>query len=543
MNKFTATLLTFIFSLYSTQLFAEKIALTNTNILDVKSLKILENQTIVIENDRIVDINNSHKISPNSETLIVDMAGKFVLPGLIDAHVHHATDPEGWDNRDDTINRLQNLLRGGVTSVRDMGGDGRTLMGLAREASLDVIQSPDIYYSVIIGGPEFFADPRTISSAKGMKSGHANWMKAVTNETNLDHVMLKALGTGATGIKIYAKVPASLIEKLAEKAKKYGLKVWSHVYVGPAKPSAVINAGVETVSHSPDFSAEVITEYRNWRRKDIPPNPEEEKLSYQASSYDALFQQMKLNNTLLDATLTVFESRKNTSENTKKRYRHAVMLTKLANEHGVKITAGTDAFSDENVQLYHELSLLVNDAKLTPFQAIQAATINGAETIGIENSVGSIEIGKKANFLVLSKDPTSNIANINTVAHVIKNGKFIYRGSDQTLPFVVSKKAGGMLWMSGQLGNLPSTKVLAGKSIEAQMKQTMQNIGDVLKENKLNFSDITKCTLMLADINDWQKASEIYKTFFDDALPARSAFATDGLALGAKAEIECIAEL
>lgn len=84
------------------------------------------------------------------------MTDKYLIPGLIDTHVHHATSPDDSDNDQVTRQRLRNLLRGGVTSVRDMGGDNRVLSSLKRRAKADVIQSPDIYYSVIIGGKEFF---------------------------------------------------------------------------------------------------------------------------------------------------------------------------------------------------------------------------------------------------------------------------------------------------------------------------------------------------------------------------------------------------
>ena len=124
---------------------------------------------------------------------------------------------------------------------------------------------------------------------------------------------------------------------------------------------------------------------------------------------------------------------------------------------------------------------------------------------------------------------------------MIKNGEFIYRGADSRLPFIPAKKVGDTLWMSGQIGNLPGTMVLASTSAEGQMHQTMKNIGMVLQEHGLNFNHLTKCTLMLADINDWASVSEVYKTYFPKELPTRSAFATNGLALGAKLEVECLA--
>ena len=127
------------------------------------------------------------------------------------------------------------------------------------------------------------------------------------------------------------------------------------------------------------------------------------------------------------------------------------------------------------------------------------------------------------------------------IAHVLKNGQFIYRGDNPALPFISAKKAAGVLWMSGQLGNLPGTMKLAGNDIETQMHQTMKNIGFVLQDHNLDYSDITKCTLMLANIDDWAKASEVYKSYFPFELPTRSAFAASGLALNAKVEVECLA--
>jgi len=540
MKRLTSVVL-FGLLLFSLQAVSQTIVLNNINVLDVKNLKVNKHQTIVIKDKLIVSISNENSFAAPDEAIILDMTGKYVSPGLIDSHVHHATDPDGWDNDRDSRKRLRTLIRGGVTSVRDMGGDTRALNSLARRAMLDQIQSPDIYYSVIIGGAEFFADPRTVSSAKGMTSGDTPWMKAVDEDTDLDQVMLMAKGTGATGIKIYAKVPGHLMKNLSEAATKHQLKVWSHAYVGPAKPSETIAGGVETISHAPDLAAEIIENYENWRRKNIDPNEQQEIRSYNKDEYKTLLELMKRNETILDATLTVFEKRKASSTNSKKRYQHAKMLTRLSHEKGIKISAGTDAFSDEEVQLYHELNLLVEDAGLTPFESIQAATIHGAEVIGIENEYGSIEKNKIANLVIYSEDPSENLSALESIAHVIKNGQFIYRGADPRLPFSPAKKAAGTLWMSGQIGNLPGTMALAGETIEEQMHQTMKNIGYVLQEYNLSMADLTKCTLMLGDIKDWSKASDIYKSYFTGGLPTRSAFAASGLALNAKVEIECFA--
>jgi reactive intermediate/imine deaminase len=475
------------------------------------------------------------------------MKGLYALPGLIDAHVHHATEPEGGDNAAVTQQRLSALLRGGVTTVRDMGGDVRVLTGLKRQAELDLIQSPDIYYSVIIGGPEFFSDPRTVASARGKTPGDTDWMRSVNANTDFDALMLRTLGTGATGIKIYAKVPADLMPKLSAAAKKYGVKVWAHAYVGPAKPEDAVQAGVEVISHAPDLASTVISPFENWRRKDLPVTAEVKKASFDPANYQALLAQMKQHDTMLDATLTIFHQLQNRNLNAATIYQHGVLLTKLAHQQGIKIVAGTDYLTDkaglDYPMVHQEMQLLVEQTGLTPLEAIQAATLHGAEAIGIADKVGSIEAGKKANLLILSANPADNISNSRQISHVIKNGQFVYRGDDSRLPFSSARVVNGILYLSGQLGNFPGTMSLNGTSIESQMHQTMRNIGAVLQQHKLDFAAVFKCTVMLEDIKDWPAANKVYIQYFKAPLPARSAFATNGLALGAKAEVECMAQL
>ncbi len=526
---------------------AQTLALKNINVVDVVALKINENQTVVIEDKKIKSITAAGNKALAKDIVVIDMSGKYLIPGLIDTHVHHATSPDDSDNDQITRMRLRKLLQGGVTSVRDMGGDTRALNSLKRRADNDVIQSPDIFYSVIIGGEEFFSDPRTVASAKGETPGDVNWMRAVNEHTDFDDIMLRAAGTGATGIKIYAKVPASIIPKLEKSAKKHGLKVWSHAFVGPARPQELVNAGVETISHAPDISAHVVDNFYQLRREGKNITSEQKVGSLQLERYQPLIDDMKNKGTILDATLTVFEKQQQArGERGQLMYQWGSTFTQLAHKNGIKISAGTDGASDYYQSKYplvqHEMHLLVNDVEMTPLEAIQAATINGAEVIGIDATHGDISVGKVANLVVLNKNPAENINHVKDIAHVVKNGQFVYIGDDKSLPFVSAKKAGGMLWLSGQIGNFPSTKVLAGSDITSQMQQAMKNIGSVLQSYDLNYSDIAKCTLMLANIDDWQKANEAYLPFFVIP-PARSAYAAAGLALNAKVEVECVAEL
>ncbi|HEU4958129.1 MAG TPA: RidA family protein [Sphingomicrobium sp.] len=108
----------------------------------------------------------------------------------------------------------------------------------------------------------------------------------------------------------------------------------------------------------------------------------------------------------------------------------------------------------------------------------------------------------------------------------------------QRLPFSEAVRVGDMLYLSGQIGNKPDGKLPAG--IEAQARQTMDNIGAVLKRSNLGFGDVVKCTVMLDNMADWPAFNNVYVTYFPDGkFPARSAFGADGLALGALLEVEC----
>ena len=108
----------------------------------------------------------------------------------------------------------------------------------------------------------------------------------------------------------------------------------------------------------------------------------------------------------------------------------------------------------------------------------------------------------------------------------------------QRLPFSEAVRVGDMLYLSGQLGNKPDGTLPQG--IEAQARQTMDNIGAVLKRSNLDFGDVVKCTVMLDNMADWPAFNKVYVTYFPDGkFPARSAFGADGLALGALLEVEC----
>jgi 2-iminobutanoate/2-iminopropanoate deaminase len=109
------------------------------------------------------------------------------------------------------------------------------------------------------------------------------------------------------------------------------------------------------------------------------------------------------------------------------------------------------------------------------------------------------------------------------------------------LPFSEAVRVGNTYYLSGQVGVVPGKMQLAPGGIEGESRQTMENIGSVLAQHGLGFDDVVKCTVMLADMSEWGTFNEIYRSYFKAPYPARSAFGANGLALGARTEVDCIA--
>jgi reactive intermediate/imine deaminase len=110
-----------------------------------------------------------------------------------------------------------------------------------------------------------------------------------------------------------------------------------------------------------------------------------------------------------------------------------------------------------------------------------------------------------------------------------------------TYPFSGAVRVGNMLYLSGALGSDPASKKLVPGGIEAETKQTLENIRATLERNGSDLDHVVKCTVFMADIQEWPRMNEVYKKYFLKHFPARSAVAGSGLALGARVEIECIA--
>jgi 2-iminobutanoate/2-iminopropanoate deaminase len=119
--------------------------------------------------------------------------------------------------------------------------------------------------------------------------------------------------------------------------------------------------------------------------------------------------------------------------------------------------------------------------------------------------------------------------------------EYIAATSGPVRPFSPAVRVNGFLYLSGQVGTDSSGNLVAG-GIQAETRQVMQNIRDVLVRSGSSMDRVVKCTVFMADMREWGAMNEVYVTFFAvDKRPARSALGANGLALGARVEIECIA--
>jgi reactive intermediate/imine deaminase len=111
-----------------------------------------------------------------------------------------------------------------------------------------------------------------------------------------------------------------------------------------------------------------------------------------------------------------------------------------------------------------------------------------------------------------------------------------------TRPFTPATQVGNVLYLAGQIGTSANAQggVVPG-GIQAETRQTMENIRDVLDKSGSSMDRVFKCTVMMADMSEWDAMNEVYVTFFPGNKPARSALGANGLALNAKVEIECLA--
>mgnify|MGYP005983942969 CR=1 FL=1 len=391
--------------------------------------------TLVTRGERILAVQPDRDPLPEgAET--VDVAGLYVLPGLIDTHVHVATPPDAESARA----QMRRWLYSGVTAVRGMADDLRSVGELARQARVGEVPSPDIYYAALMAGEGFFKDPRTQAVSAGAVAGRTPWMQAITPDTDLPLAVAMARGTSATGIKIYADLPGDLVARITAEAHRQAVPVWTHAMVYPATPQEVIAAGPDVMSHAcilahqAQAPADRPVSYASRTPIDRAPFLDGDNPVVQG-----LLEQMRDKDIVLDATVRVYaeQDRAAAAPGARQPICSGPMvfaLTRQAYRAGVAISAGTDGEtpdSDAWPALIEEMELLQNAVGMTPADVLVAATRTAARTVNQSQDMGTIEAGKLANFIFVAADPAADVANLRSLRFTVKRGGAFQRTAFQ----------------------------------------------------------------------------------------------------------------
>jgi imidazolonepropionase-like amidohydrolase len=418
---------------------SETLVLVSVTVIDGNGGRPKPDMTLVISNGRILDMYRSGKKKPPTGATVMDLSGQYVIPGLIDSHYHLNL---GTRSKTEEEAYRRFALLGGITTVRDMAGDGIALAELAKVASDRNVQSPRVYFSALMAGKTWFVDQRVSILMHGLPAGEAAWARAIMPDTNIIKAVTEAKNTGATGIKLYADLSPDIVAKVTKEAHRQGLKVWSHATIFPSKPSDAVAAGVDVLSHSHFLAWEFVNQVPEVSDKASNRMVGWTSVSVDSPKITALLKQMRKRGTMLDDTavwsilrfvpaIERSEAAKPEAERTPG-YTKAIEswtynIVNRVHKFGIPIVAGTDFQEQPRTQefpnIHTELVLLATKCGLTPLEAITTATRNGAIALGIQNSYGTIAKGKVADLVILSADPSTDIRDTTKILYVIKGGK------------------------------------------------------------------------------------------------------------------------
>lgn len=408
------------------------LVLTGATLFDGTGGPVIEDASLVIHEGVIESAAQGQPAfvsEPGDVVTRIELDGAFVMPGLIDTHVHVARFP---DTRVHAERLLREALRGGVTAVRDLGGDARALADIQRAAAAGELLVPTVVFGALYGGKGLFEDRRLAGFVAGYEPGGAPWARRVAADADLPLAVAETRGAGASALKLYGNLDKRLAGNLIAEAHGQGLQAWAHATVFPARPGDLVAAGVDTLSHAT---------YLVWEAAETVPDDYGARTAGDWAETPTdhpklldLYERMAADGVLLDATVTVYRRMKAMvpdAEWADEAFAWGVEVTAAAQDNGVPITVGTDWFMPESGRglphTHDELAVLVEEVGLSPAEALVAATRNGAKAMGVLDERGTLELGKAADLLVLEASPLDDIRNTAKIRLVIKDGQLVDR--------------------------------------------------------------------------------------------------------------------
>lgn len=376
---------------------AGTMSLYNCNVVDVESGKILRGRTVRIEEGVISDIS---KAASSREDAEVDMTGKYVMPGMIDSHVHWGSFVQ---NEGLSAALSKDFLAAGVTTVRDMGSNYLNIRKFNREVRKGTYAGPRVFYAALWASGNYFMDPMDSMGWEG--EGDPAWSRKIDisrcSDKQLEKAVLEAKAIGCTGFKLYINYSAEDLRRIVPIMKRHGMKVWAHAtQVNGADALQVAESGVDAVSHAYMLCNDVTSR---------------ERLTSAERKYlKKVCKALRHNGVTLDATahISMYEGQ----------MQYCREIISQAYRSGVNIVAGTDFFGNA---MYEEITHL-KACGMSEADILRAATSSGAEVIGMKGRLGTVRKGALADLLVLEANPLEDISAVGRAETVIVDGNIVY---------------------------------------------------------------------------------------------------------------------
>ena len=393
------------------------IALVGGTLLDVTGKPAIANTVVLIEGDRIVAAGPRSTIKIPDAAKIVDVTGKFLLPGLWDMHAHFYQAEFG-----------PTYLAAGITTVRDVGNDIEFGTGLRDAAKEKRGLGPRMLLAGYIDGKnEWHSFDVQVETAEEARAAVQRYKDAGYEQIKIrDNVKLETLKVICAeahrlGMTVTGHVPKGMNALQAVEAGMDQLNHLNYVETGffPKRegnsPAVTINLNAQNVKNALKFFKEHGTVI----------DPTDAVLELMLRPMNLPIETFEPGVTKVPAELTVQINKKGESADQAEGLRMVVdvllKITGALHRAGVPIVAGTDVGVPGHT-LHRELELYVN-AGFTPLEAIQAATIVPARVMKLDGEVGTIESGKRADLIVVDANPLDNISNIRKVRYVVTQGR------------------------------------------------------------------------------------------------------------------------
>jgi imidazolonepropionase-like amidohydrolase len=390
------------------------------HVLDVKTGKLLSDQTIVIEDGKIVSVGSAMSAKPPADAILIDLSKATILPGLIDAHTHLTYEQFGYESLAISLPRQTLIgaknaritLQAGFTTVRNVGAEGYTDVALRDAINAGDVPGP----RMLVSGPALgitggHCDNTLLpfeyhSVADGVADGIAAVQHKVRENIKYGSDLIKVCATGGVLSKgddpQASQFTLEEMKAIVADAHRLGRKVAAHAH-GAQGILWASQAGVDSIEHGSYIDDASIAEMKKDGTYLVPT-------LYLGDWFLANAEKNHVPDFYLAKAKTVMPiARQNVA--------HAFAS-------GVKVAFGTDAAVYPHGLNAREFAVMVK-LGLTPLQAIQAATVNAADLLGWSGKVGSLDAGAWADIVAVDGDPLKDVTTLERVKFVMKGGEVV----------------------------------------------------------------------------------------------------------------------